>query len=281
MQLLADVPVCDFMGQWSSEQRVYGIVCLLRCRALMTELPKPAEVAHLKYLATCRGATKKTRCHKPPRQSPTAAATASQEGQEGAVGAVGDVTAPEVSNGGSELTEVCESAGHTGTWWRACGNVDIIVRKNVSLFSEELRRIKPGCCVQQNGLALRFVSGQTRGLVRLPVQPDGWVTSDAQAAGGPKFLEPTGPPRWRVVYESGTPHGDVLVRSGSNLESEEVAVLRCGDVIEQAGPQQMHGGVWRMLVSVPDAASSWYRAGWVSVDARPAGGPVFLEALPP
>uniref|UniRef100_A0A7S0A5V8 Uncharacterized protein n=1 Tax=Pyrodinium bahamense TaxID=73915 RepID=A0A7S0A5V8_9DINO len=310
--IFPDEPGPDFLGRWSSERRVYGIYHLLRCRDLMDgDFAKPAEVAHLKYLAVgARSPSKRGRAPKPPTHRPGGAPPPHGGGADGWI-----ATAPEVHGG--EFAEVCTSMGSAGAWWQVYSQDDIIVRKDVSLFSEELRRVKPGMRIQQAGLAKRFISGDIRGLVRIPVRPDGWVTADAQAAGGPRFLERAHAPLWRVVYESGTPHGDILVRAGADLESREVAVLRRGDLLEQAGPQVQHGGVLRMPVVVPEsaaplqggpAAAAYLAAagaaqdgpagrgaaaqpfgagrpprpgttGWVTVDARNAGGPVFLEML--
>lgn len=292
-------PLPDFITSWDPHDRVYGILHLLQCRAVMpSNSPKPAEVAHLKYLATASsGHGKKHKSHKASASKAQASTPALEDAaQNDASGSAGGIMAPEVHDG--ELAEVFEEAGGAGSWWRILGQDEMLVRKDISLFSQELRRLKPGSHVQQSGHARRFVSGQMNGIVRLPVRPSGWVTADARAAGGPRFLEPTEAPRWLVVYESGLPHGDVLVRAGSDLDSKEVAVLRHGDVVEQIGSQETHSGVVRMPVAVPEGAATLQGAGadaksrgrggssppsgatgWVTVDARGAGGPVFLRSL--
>jgi len=298
-------PDPDFVNSWNLEYRVYGIIHLLQCRAMMpVDCPKPAEVAHLKYLACGARILGKrhNKFHKDRAASGARALSESPAVSTETASSAGSM-APEVHDG--ELVEVWADAGHAGSWWRILGQDEIIVRKDISLFSEELRRLKPGCKVQQAGLARRFVSGQMNGIVRVPVRASswaaadsGWVTADARSAGGPQFLEKTEAPRWLVIYESGLPHGDVLVRAGSDLESKEVAVLRNGDIVEQAGPQEFHSGVVRMPVAVPEGAATLQvsslevrqknaggnrslsgAAGWVTVDARSAGGPVFLQAL--
>uniref|UniRef100_A0A7S1PR34 Uncharacterized protein n=1 Tax=Alexandrium catenella TaxID=2925 RepID=A0A7S1PR34_ALECA len=292
-------PVPDFITQWSPERRAYGIFHLLQCRALMPgHCPKPPEVLHLKFLATGGTGHSKKHGHNKSGGSRGAHASASSalDSTRGDATGTRSTMAPEVHDG--ELAEVFEDAGSAGCWWRICTQDEVLVRGGISLFSDEVRRLQPGGRVQQAGLARRYISGQMSGIVRIPIQPNGWVTADARAAGGPRYLERTDAPRWLVIYESGLPHGDVLVRAGCDLESKEVAVLKNGDIVEQSGPQELQGGVLRMPVVVTDvaamlqkpgvetklrsaASSRWPSgaAGWVTVDARLAGGPVFLQSL--
>lgn len=105
-------------------------------------------------------------------------------------------------------------------------------------------------------------------------------------------------PRWRVVYSSpNSSEGDAIVRSDVALDADEVAVLYCGDVVEQAGPSETRGeGIVRMPVTVViqhrkdgdedlphgksvDASSSKV-GGWVTIDAQAAGCPIFFKPAP-
>ncbi|OLQ14387.1 hypothetical protein AK812_SmicGene1481 [Symbiodinium microadriaticum] len=78
-----------------------------------------------------------------------------------------------------------------GAWWRLRGNLkeDLIVRSGVSLASAELHRWAPGEVFQQKGRPRVLTSGKGQGCIRMPIQPNGWVTADASRAGGPQ----TGP----------------------------------------------------------------------------------------
>jgi hypothetical protein len=92
----------------------------------------------------------------------------------------------------------------------------------------------------------------------------------------------------------------VLVRADETLSSEIVGVLNNGDIVEQDGPIVHNpSGIIRMpaissairKVTDPDAEGDQrYRAhsngmsakatGWVTVDAKSAGGPTFFELMP-
>ncbi|CAK0809849.1 unnamed protein product [Prorocentrum cordatum] len=73
----------------------------------------------------------------------------------------------------------------------------------------------------------------------MPVLSRGWATVDATAVGGPRYLRPVRAATWQVVFTSGDPRGDIVVRESLSLESPEVAMLFCGAVVEQSGPQEV------------------------------------------
>lgn len=166
--------------------------------------------------------------------------------------------------------------------------MDVLIRENFSLLSKELWKAPYGHYLQQGGACEVFVSGQATGLQRMPVQPRGWVTVDASAVGGPKYLEMVRAPRWKVVFRSGSSKGDIVVREHLSLDSEEVAVLLCGTVVEQGGPQELlEDGIIRMPIVFADgketnapAQASKCKTGWVTCDASSQGGPKFFEPCP-
>lgn len=63
-----------------------------------------------------------------------------------------------------------------------------VVRETEDVTSKILRHIVPNEVVIQRGMSVE-VSG---GLVRIPVQPEGWTTVHARKIGGPTFLEQDG-----------------------------------------------------------------------------------------
>eukprot|EP00428_Durinskia_dybowskii_P018311 CAMPEP_0170211566 /NCGR_PEP_ID=MMETSP0116_2-20130129/5399_1 /TAXON_ID=400756 /ORGANISM="Durinskia baltica, Strain CSIRO CS-38" /LENGTH=863 /DNA_ID=CAMNT_0010462101 /DNA_START=37 /DNA_END=2629 /DNA_ORIENTATION=- len=81
--------------------------------------------------------------------------------------------------------------GRPGQVWRVLASkefADVIVRETQEVGSRELRRHLPGDTCTQRGMTITLPSG----LVRMPVQPDGWVTVHARHIGGPTFLEEIG-----------------------------------------------------------------------------------------
>jgi len=268
---------------WAPTKQEYGVWHLLMCRTAMAEqLTKPSEVEHLKFVDS------RVICLASSSNRDT---FSSDE---------------DISEGDpQEATEPAAWPGKVRSWWRVNSSLgeDVIVRSGVSLASPELRRVPPGDLVQQAGAARALASGRARGCVRLPVEPCGWVTADATRAGGPKYLEKAAIPRWRVVYQAGyytnKCDGDVIVREEPALNSDEVAVLHCGEIVEQAGPVRTRpDGIVRMPVFLAlnarrhDAAEtgdsprdtgnrgrSSKTLGWVTVDASEAGGPVFFKPV--
>lgn len=78
--------------------------------------------------------------------------------------------------------------GHAGARWRVLHSdkfQDVIVRETIEVSSREVRRVCPGEEVLQRGGSVRVSSG----LVRMPIEPTGWVTMHARHIGGPSFLE--------------------------------------------------------------------------------------------
>jgi len=272
--------------------QAYGIIHLLQCRSIVTDdqAEKPQAIDHIKFLRNL------------PANLASNGPLRSREGGSTALVAKGTDEASRPAHSGSvahtTATELMPDLTQVGSWWRVCSSV--IVREDMFLESLALRHAVPGNYLQQGGPAERFVSGKRHGIIRMPILPNGWVTIDATAAGGPRYLEHVPAPRWRVVYDSGADSGDVLLRAGVDLDSREVAMLRRGTVVEQARPLELLGtGVLRMPVTVlldgwtaPAASQDWANdgvscgeamavTGWVTVDATAAGGPIFFEEVCP
>lgn len=291
-RLAADTEIDSFdSAAWQPAKREYGLFHLLLCRSAMPEQRAeeiPEQVAQLKFVDT-RAVNLATA---PPRRDPFSS------DDDGSVS----------DDEHKDTTEPVAWPGKDGSWWRvhsALGE-DVIVREGVSLSSAELRRIAPGDLLQQAGVGRALVNGRARGCIRVPVQPMGWVTADASKAGGPKYLVRASAPRWRVVHSTNKEGdaGDAIVREDPTLDSEAVAVLHYGDVVEQAGPSLTRSdGIVRMPVTSTvvrrgdvtengEAPSNGGRnnsagangkaariLGWVTVDATAAGGPIFFKSV--
>eukprot|EP00397_Hematodinium_sp_SG-2012_P005055 GEMP01005072.1.p1 GENE.GEMP01005072.1~~GEMP01005072.1.p1 ORF type:complete len:564 (+),score=175.35 GEMP01005072.1:192-1883(+) len=204
--------------------------------------------------------------------------------------------------------------GDNGAVWKVLTSKEfesVVVRKNIDMRSDIVREAKQGEELTQKGWAELFVDGQAKGLVRMPVLPDGWVTVDAQKVGGPTYLEmvkeaPEQPPKrtpkekerdrierqrteqvkvdedavkdlqtrmWEVIFQSGAEKGDIIVRAQPNLMSEEVHYLFCGDLVEQNGEiKTPPEGVPRMPIRTQSG-----HEGWVTLDASAKGGPQFFD----
>mmetsp|Transcript_66620 Transcript_66620/g.124336 ORF Transcript_66620/g.124336 Transcript_66620/m.124336 type:complete len:319 (+) Transcript_66620:144-1100(+) len=280
-------------GHFSVENREYGIFILLACRTQMPEQEAaPAEVATLKFVES--RVIENSQQRSAPRQSHNKPAPSDDEDGEDELVSEGEP---------QELTEQAPWPGKKGSWWKVLSSLgeDVIVREGVSVQSKEVQRVRPGDIVQQAGQARILVRGRAKGCVRVPVQPTGWVTADAQKAGGPKYLVRTETPRWQAVYGS----GGVIMREESALDSDEVHLLQCGAIVEQAGPCITRpDGIIRMPViaqvtcrrppsSLDDSDESdtssievdeHYVAktmGWVTIDATEAGGPLYFKPAPP
>lgn len=65
----------------------------------------------------------------------------------------------------------------------------VIVRASQEVTSRELRRVLPGEAVTQRDMTETLPNG----LVRMPVEPDGWVTVHARHINGPSFLSEVNP----------------------------------------------------------------------------------------
>lgn len=275
-----DVPEFDAIA-WEPVESRYGFTGLLTCRQAMLPIKKPQEMRHIKLLIVAglvpafddgeddekdRGRTGPNR--------PGGGGKGKGKGRGGGRN-VPDMGRTEVLLGTQR-----------GTWWRnITDSSEVVVREGFSLQSTVLWSLPSGQYVQQGGPVEVMVTGQAEGLQRMPVLPRGWVTVDATAVGGPRYLEKASTPSWRVVFTSGSSKGDIVVREAVSLESEEVAVLWAGDVVDQNGPREvLEDGIVRMPVSFREAGqlpqSPPTVVGWVTIDATAQGGPKFFEAAP-
>lgn len=282
---------------WCPSERQYGILFLMMARqAMPADAKPPSEVVHLKYMDS-------RMCTAASSSPPPAPRRQTQPQHHVAPPAIvaSDPESDDASEG--EPAEQSDPAptwvGRKGSWWRVYPGLgeDVVVRSGLSLKSCERIRIPPGDLVQQAGVARTLVYGRARGCIRVPVQPSGWVTADATAAGGPRYLVAASAPHWRVVYKSvNSRDGDAIVRADQALDSAEVSVLFYGDVVEQAGPSVTQpDGIVRMPVTAVvqqrqndvdlhsprggangSGSSSARVLGWVTVDASAKDGPVFF-----
>lgn len=283
---------------WAPAKREYGLLRLLLCRAAIEEeLSQPPPANRLRSLEArlCTGPAVQPQQQRR-GEAQQQAATRRRPPAGGVSDEDDDSDASYISEGDPpEPNEpVAWSKSQRGSWWRVRTTLreDLVVRNGVSLFSAELRRAVPGEVLQQKGGPRVLTSGRAQGCIRMPIQPYGWVTADATRAGGPQYLIRAQAPKWRAVYKTPTGNGsaDVIVRHGSELDSEAVMSLRCGDVVEQAGPSHTRSnGIVRMPVVMGRKSESQEEedsprpariSGWVTVDASAAGGPVFFKPLP-
>jgi hypothetical protein len=271
---------------WNPDNREYGLFYLMVIREGLEpkKLAAPAEVENLKFMES--------------RLINSHNSSAKPRGDNGDADEEADNAVEEGEPW--EESEVAPWPGKTSSWWRVHASLgeELVVRSGPSLQSAELFRISPGDAVQQAGTARLLRNGRCRGCIRLPIKPRGWVTADATRAGGPRYVVSASAPRWRVVYSSpNASEVDAIIRSETALNSEEVQVLHCGDIVEQAGPSELRGqGIVRMPVTAlilhrtdgdaeasqgknSDAASA-RTLGWVTIDASSAGGPVFFKPAP-
>jgi len=286
-------PVADFdKATFNVEQQKYGILGLMSLRAAMLPIEKPTETSHLKLLI-CPGLAGEAA-----EGDGEADEHREQQRDHRRGGGGREGKGKGKDKGGGRGGRYVQDMGRTevmagsqrGQWWRNCGErqLDVIVRRDFELTSPEIWKVPVGHYVQQAGPLEIFVSGQANGLQRMPVLPRGWVTVDASKVGGPKYLEQVQTPRWKVVFQSGSSKGDIVVRAGLSLETEEIAVLLCGATVEQAGPQEvLEDGIVRMPVTFlhntggeaadGQRAQGVARTGWVTCDATSQGGPRFFE----
>lgn len=290
---------------WDVAKLKYGLLGLMQIREGMLPIAKPAEVFHLKFLLD-------------PNQTAYGVGTGARHDDDGdrdrdhdkhhyrdkgdrkhrntkekGKDKDKDKDKKVTQRPGRSVPDMGETAvmsgPQRGQWWRNIGadGLDVIVRADFSIFSKELLKVPPGHYLQQGGPIEVFVSGPATGLQRMPVQPRGWATVDATDVGGPKYLDRVKTPRWKVIFSSGSNRGDIVVREDASLESDEVAVLKFGAVVEQAGPQELlEEGIIRMPISVPGARQSSHPSnsskttvGWVTCDASAQGGPKFFEPV--
>jgi len=290
--------VADFEYKaWAPSDERYGIHGLLQLREAMQPIEKPNEVAHLKFLIcpTAGGATAPEEPAPRERGKEDRRNNKNRGKEKEKAGGYNKTQGPQ-SPGGRYIPEMGRTetvaTPPRGQWWRNIGDetMDVIVRESFSLASAEIGRIPSGHYVQQAGLMEVFVNGQAQGLQRMPVQPRGWVTVDATSVGGPKYMSPISSPVWKVIFSSGSNKGDIVVRENVSLDSDEVAVLICGTLVEQNGPSELlEDGIIRMPIAFFDTAGreasspsqpARKKAGWVTCDATSQGGPKFFEPAP-
>jgi len=277
----------------------YGLIRLLEFRQAMLPIEKPPQVVHLKFLIWPSAGGGEERDREEPREDADRirgfGARDEQRDRERKVKGKSKGKGKERVYTKQGQGRFVQDMGRTeiiadwsrGQWWRNASDehVDVIIREQFSLTSPAISHVPVGHYVQQAGPAEVFVSGQATGLVRMPVQPRGWATVDASAVGGPKYLEPVPAALWKVVYWSGSRKGDVFVRAGASLDSEEVAVLLADSCVEQCGPMSiLPDGIVRMpiMFTAGDLEASTTsrqtkKIGWVTCDATSQGGPKFFE----
>ncbi|CAK8987462.1 unnamed protein product [Durusdinium trenchii] len=264
-------------GIFNLDEQQYGRAWMLEVRQVMMPIEKPIEVANLKFLI-CPSAAPDDDADRDRVRGRDRKGKGAQKGQASNAGRF----IPEMGR-----TEIVPRS-QRGTWWRNCcrDRGEVIIREQFLLTSEEISRVPYGQYVLQAGPLEVFVTGPAQGLQRMPVQPRGWATVDAQAVGGPLYLEKVKSPKWQVVFSSGSSKGDIVVRKGVSLDSEEVAVLTCGTVVEQASPLEItEDGIVRMPITFegrqPSSSShpAKARMGWVTCDATHQGGPKFFEPV--
>lgn len=269
---------------WSTDKQSYGLFYLMVIRqGLDVELKeKPKEFELLKVMdSTTANATLESSVRKIRKNGNAHHAEHESEISEGEP---------------HEESDVASWPGKKASWWRVHSSLgeELVVREGLSLASSELLRMSPGESVQQAGAARMLKQDRAAYCIRLPVKPRGWVTADASRAGGPRYLVSASAPRWRVVHSAEkNGESDALVRATAELDSDEVSWLYFGDIVEQAGPSETRGqGIVRMPVtsnitrrsdgdaesySQPNHAPTTKVFGWVTIDAKSAGGPVFFK----
>mmetsp|Transcript_79009 Transcript_79009/g.144043 ORF Transcript_79009/g.144043 Transcript_79009/m.144043 type:complete len:508 (-) Transcript_79009:106-1629(-) len=277
-----DVSASYDHSTWAPAESRYGVMGLMQLRQAMLPIEKPPAVAHLKFLIVpgYGVADDKDADNEPPEPRLRGGDRNKGKGKGGNKRSGGRFVE------GMGKTEVLQGFSR-GQWWRNIAQTDVIARESFSLMSVERWKVPAGHYVMQGGPVEVFVNGQAAGLQRMPVLPHGWVTVDATTVGGPKYLEPARCPRWKVVFRSNTPKGDIVVRESLSLESDEVAHLRCGTLIEQSGAQEtLEDGIIRMPIyfdvpAEPSKGSSApsRREGWVTCDATAMDGPKFFEPV--
>lgn len=268
-------------GIFNLEEQQYGRAWMLQVRQIMLPIEKPEEVTNLKFLICPSAAPPEEEVDRDRiRGRDRKGGKGNQKGQSQNAGRF----IPEMGR-----TEIVPRS-QRGTWWRNCcrDRGEVIVREQFLLTSEEVCRVPFGQYVLQAGPLEVFVTGPAEGLQRMPVQPRGWATVDATSVGGPLYLEKVKSPRWQVVFSSGSSKGDIVVRKGVSLDSEEVAVLTCGAVVEQAAPlEHTEDGIVRMPILFEGRQPSQpsnppkSKMGWVTCDATSQGGPKFFEPVDP
>ncbi|CAJ1359877.1 unnamed protein product [Effrenium voratum] len=262
------------------DQQQYGRAWMLQILQALMPIAKPPEVANLKFLICPDAGPADEEGDRDRIRGRDRKGKGNHKGQNASTGRF----IPEMGR-----TEIVPRS-QRGTWWRNCcrDKGDVIIREQFLLTSEEICRVPFGQYVLQAGPLEVFVNGPAQGLQRMPVQPRGWATVDATAVGGPLYLDKVKSPKWTVIFSSGSTKGDIVVRRGVSLDSDEVAVLACGTMVEQAAPLEVtEDGIIRMQITFegrePSTSSHAAKArmGWVTCDATAQGGPKFFEPVDP
>jgi len=265
----------DFTGDfdvrlWNPDHKQYGIWHMLRHRdtspgAVQTAGVTCAPVADCQLSRSTKGETK----HR--KQSGHGNDISERPGTAAPAGTSVPVPKAACQTSPTEVKDLTAVDSERGQWWRNRGkqSCEVVVRESQLLESMEILRVGSGHYVQQAGPTV-----SVNGIERMPISPCGWVTLDATAVGGPRYLDRVRSPLWRVVF--GAPgKGGVVVREGVSLTSDKLAVLVAGAIVEQRGPQVFESGVMRMPVVLQQASPA--TEGWVTIDATCQGGPRFLE----
>lgn len=128
---------------------------------------------------------------------------------------------------------------------------DVIVRASQEVTSKELRRIMPGeTCFQRD-----YTVTLPTGLVRMPVEPDGWVTVHARHINGPTFLS-------EVAEELQPGRGGTGIQRSTLREKPE------GQLLPTPPPPPSRDRVYS-LQDMLNTRLRLSRASWVSKEAPP------------
>jgi hypothetical protein len=268
---------------WVAGDKRYGKTGLLKCLQDMLPIEKPDVMRGLKYLVM-PGFSPDDAAEEPRRGETQRSGNPDRRKNKGR--GKGSNNSKETTRFVPEMGKSEPMPGHIkGQWWRNVSDLDVVVREQISLMSSDIWKVPAGHYVQQAGPVEVFISGQATGLQRMPVFPRGWVTSDATAVNGPRYLQPVGSPRWKVVFKSDSAKADILVRQDVSLESDEIGITFFGSHVYQVAPQEtLEDGIIRMKISFQNSNESsldtkWSQ-GWVTCDATSQGGPKFFEACP-
>mmetsp|Transcript_96887 Transcript_96887/g.312852 ORF Transcript_96887/g.312852 Transcript_96887/m.312852 type:complete len:514 (+) Transcript_96887:87-1628(+) len=140
--------------------------------------------------------------------------------------------------------------------WRVV-RANTLVRATEDLNSEEVRKLQEGEIVEQVSPSFKLKNGIIRIQIRHPSSPQfpnpiGWVTQDATAAGGPKFLEPGPepmargwrPPAWSMPAPAWRPRGGPPGAT-AGMAAGSAATSRPAAPVAPRGPYGFQNLIWK------------------------------------